>query len=61
MSSLLVADLMLPGPETLSDLVAAMGTALTGRGPAGLGLPDARRYVVLLVDGMGQELSLIHI
>ena len=29
MSSLLVADLMLPGPETLSDLVAAMGTALT--------------------------------
>lgn len=55
MSSLLVADLMLPGPETLSDLVAAMGTALTGRGPAGLGLPDARRYVVLLVDGMGQE------
>lgn len=55
MSSLLAADLMPPGPGTLSDLVPAMGQALTGGGPAGLGLPDATRYVFLLVDGMGQE------
>ena len=53
MSSLLAADLMPPGPGTLSDLVPAMGQALTGGGPAGLGLPDATRYVFLLVDGMG--------
>ena len=45
MSSLLAADLMPPGPGTLSDLVPAMGQALTGGGPAGLGLPDATRYV----------------
>lgn len=30
MSSLLAADLMPPGPGTLSDLVPAMGQALTG-------------------------------
>ena len=36
MSSLLAADLMPPGPGTLSDLVPAMGQALTGGGPAGL-------------------------
>ncbi len=47
MSSLLAADLMPPGPGTLSDLVPAMGQALTGGGPAGLGLPDATRYVFL--------------
>ncbi|WCC80775.1 alkaline phosphatase family protein [Cutibacterium equinum] len=55
MSSLLGPDLMAPGPQTLSDLVPAMGRALTGLGSAGLGLPDARRYVFLLVDGMGRE------
>ncbi|MGK2308661.1 alkaline phosphatase family protein [Cutibacterium sp. V970] len=55
MTPLLAPDLVAPGPQTLSDLVPAMGRALTGQGPAGLGLPDAKRYVFLLVDGMGRE------
>ena len=55
MSSLLGPDLMAPGPQTLSDLVPAMGRVLTGQRSAGLGLPEARRYVFLLVDGMGRE------
>ena len=53
MSSLLGPDLMAPGPQTLSDLVPAIGRVLTGQRSAGLGLPEARRYVFLLVDGMG--------
>ena len=55
MSPFLAADLMPPGPETLSDLVPAMGKALTGGALTGLGLPYATRYVLLLVDGMGRE------
>ena len=55
MSSLLGPDLMAPGPQTLSDLVPAIGRVLTGQRSAGLGLPEARRYVFLLVDGMGRE------
>ncbi|MDO4411864.1 alkaline phosphatase family protein [Cutibacterium sp.] len=60
MSSLLAPDLMapglmVPGAQTLSDLVPAMGQALKGQRPAGLGLPEAQRYVFLLVDGMGRE------
>ncbi|MSS45605.1 alkaline phosphatase family protein [Cutibacterium sp. WCA-380-WT-3A] len=55
MSFALASDLTSPGPKTLSHLVPAMGRALLGEGPAGLGLPDATRYVLLLVDGMGRD------
>lgn len=39
-----------PGPHTLSDLIPAMAART---GVPRLGLPAARRWVVVLVDGMG--------
>lgn len=56
----LPADFVLPryGQSTLSDLLPAIGAHLGVPGCLDdpLGLPSARRYVVLLVDGLGHHL-----
>jgi hypothetical protein len=52
--------LLIPRREgaTLARLVPAIGAHLTGGSASGdpFGLPHASRYVLLLVDGMGEEL-----
>jgi hypothetical protein len=52
----------LPG-ASLADILPAVGAHLGVPGCADdpLGLPDARRYVVWLVDGLGWELLLRHL
>jgi hypothetical protein len=50
--------------RSLADVLPAVGRALgvraEGEPPADLGLPEARHYVVLLVDGLGSELLAAH-
>lgn len=50
--------------RSLADVLPAVGRALgvptDEEAPADLGLPDARHYVVLLVDGLGSELLAAH-
>ncbi len=48
------------GRSTLAQLVPAISSHLTGQGTDPFGLPDAKRYVLLLVDGMGAELLNSH-
>jgi hypothetical protein len=53
------------GSHSLADVLPAVGAAVgvNGRGPApagGLVLPEARGYVVFLVDGLGAELLRRH-
>lgn len=43
------------GSSTLAELLPSIGAHLGGPGVDTLGLPDARRYVVLLIDGMGAQ------
>jgi len=44
----------------LADLFPAIGAhlGLPGFGPDNIGLPDSRRYVVVLVDGLGWDLAI---
>ncbi|GAA1396732.1 nucleotide pyrophosphatase/phosphodiesterase family protein [Luteococcus peritonei] len=60
MSVALPADWVLPsyGRSTLSDLLPSVGAHLGVPGCTDdrLGLPSARRWVVLLVDGLGHQL-----
>lgn len=54
----LAAGPVLPayGSGTLADLLPSIRSHLTGKGTDRLGLPAAERYVVLLVDGLGDVL-----
>ncbi|MBM7787667.1 alkaline phosphatase family protein [Tenggerimyces flavus] len=56
-----MTDFVLPryGDGALSDLLPSALTALSGS-PNVLGLPFARRYVVMLIDGLGWNLLLEH-
>lgn len=57
------AEIVLPryGEESLADVLPSVLGALGVRGePNGLGLPAARRYCVLLIDGMGWQLLRSH-
>ncbi|WP_425451428.1 alkaline phosphatase family protein [Acidipropionibacterium virtanenii] len=55
-------EFLLPvhGRSTLAELVPAIASHLTGEGEDPFGLPEAQRYVLLLVDGMGAELLESH-
>lgn len=44
------------GTASIADLVPSLGAHLGVPGDDVLGLPDAERYVLLLVDGLGQHL-----
>lgn len=44
------------GEGTLADIVPSMASHLTGAGSDRVGLPSADRYVLLLVDGLGDQL-----
>ena len=51
------------GDRSLADILPAVATALGRSGtfsPTGLALPDARAYVVFLVDGLGYQLIAEH-
>ena len=51
------------GDRSLADVLPAVGRALgvdAGLPPTNLDLPEARSYVVFLVDGLGQELLRDH-
>ena len=51
------------GDRSLGDLLPAVARALgvdAGLGPSSIKLPDARSYVVFLVDGLGYELLRDH-
>lgn len=58
MSTGLGPGFLLPdhGRSTLAQLVPAIASHLTGQGSDPFGLPEAQRYVLVLVDGMGAEL-----
>ncbi|MDR1768427.1 MAG: alkaline phosphatase family protein [Propionibacteriaceae bacterium] len=43
------------GPGTLADLLPSVGAHLGQAGEDAFDLPDARRYALLLVDGLGVE------
>lgn len=43
------------GTNTLADLLPSIGAHLGYAATDPLGLPDAQRYVVLLIDGLGSE------
>ena len=55
-------DLVLPayGHSTLADLLPAIGSHLGLPGPDPLRLPDANRWVVLVVDGLGARQLTAH-
>ncbi len=60
-----VGDFVAPayGQRSLGDVLPAVAAALgvdAGYAPVGLELPPAPSYVVMLVDGMGQELLARH-